>query len=55
MNLQQDQSAVNKAYHAEINQSIERYYDAIAEGLDPGVCKQKIDELLSQKPYWKEN
>jgi len=34
---------------AEILQSIERYYDAIATGLDPDVCKQKIEELQQQK------
>ena len=50
--LQHDQTTVNKAYNEkliEINQSIERYYDAIAEGLDPSVCKHKIEELQKQR------
>jgi len=33
----------------EIIQGIERYYDAIATGLDPDVCKRKIDELSQQR------
>ncbi len=38
-----------RARLAEILQSIERYYDAIATGLDPDVCKRKIEELNQQK------
>ena len=34
---------------AEINQGIERFYDAIATGLDPDICKRKIEELQQQK------
>lgn len=33
----------------EIAQSIDRFYDAIATGLDPDVCKRKIEELQQQK------
>ena len=53
--LKQLQSARNdteKRYQerlTEIIDSIERYYDAIATGLDPDVCKRKIAELQQQK------
>lgn len=50
--LQGEQNGIEESYHArlkEINLNIGRYYNAIAEGLDPNVCKQKIGELQGQK------
>ena len=50
--MQNNQSETEKAYQAklmEINAGIDRFYDAIATGLDPDVCKRKIDELNQQK------
>ena len=50
--LQNARNDTEKAYQEkleEINSGIDRYYNAIATGLDPDVCKRKIDELQQQK------
>ncbi|MBM3120318.1 MAG: recombinase family protein, partial [Chloroflexi bacterium] len=52
--MQSSRDDTEKAYYArlqEINTGIDRFYDAIATGLDPDVCKQKIDELQQQKAF----
>lgn len=51
-NLQKEKDNSYGLYQNKLNEikiGIDRFYDAIASGLDPDICKEKIGKLMKQK------